>query len=187
MNMKIYTSNINKLNEFKRFGLDLEMVKGKDLDEVDGTPHEVITYKALDAGEGNLVEDTILIIDGKEVVDIREKMSQLDSFVGKKASWMVSLGCVIDDNLHTASAVVEGILKKPEVMPENAFGFDPYFFPVDCNEGYSLAELEEMGLKDDYSARKVAVYVFLNRTVGFLSTPINIIPKWKGGYQNITK
>ena len=185
--MKIYTSNLNKLNEFKRFGLDLEMVKGKDLDEVDGTPQEVITYKALDAGEGNLVEDTILVIDGKEVVDIREKISQLDSFTGKEALWIVSLGYVVGDNLHTALAVVEGELKKPEVMPDNVFGFDPYFYPIDCKEGYSLAELENLGLKDDYSARKKAVDVFLNKKIGFVSTPINIIPKWKGAYQKITK
>ena len=39
--MKLVTSNKFKLAEFKRFGLDIEIANGLDLEEVLGTPEEV--------------------------------------------------------------------------------------------------------------------------------------------------
>lgn len=54
MSFKIISSNQNKINEYKRFGLsNLEVLNGKDIREVAGTSEEVISYKSLEAGEEN--------------------------------------------------------------------------------------------------------------------------------------
>ena len=59
----LVSSNENKLKEFSRFGLDLDIEKGRDLKEVMADPLGVIVYKALEAGPDRVVEDTTLIID----------------------------------------------------------------------------------------------------------------------------
>jgi inosine/xanthosine triphosphate pyrophosphatase family protein len=185
--MKLVTSNKFKLAEFKRFGLKLEIAEGLDLEEVDGTPLEVITYKALAAGEGNMVEDTILIIDGVEVVDIRERIAELNDLIGKDAIWKVSIACVVGDNLYTCSAEIYGYINVPLTNPDDCFGFDAVFFPTKNNtKGYSLHQLEIAGKKDDYSARKNCITDFMNHSGKYVKRKIKDIPKWNGKYQNIT-
>ncbi|MBU2898337.1 non-canonical purine NTP pyrophosphatase [Vibrio hepatarius] len=78
--MKIVTSNQKKLGEFRRLlqnnyitaalGLDLKEVASDD-------PITVIKYKCLEAGEGCVVEDAVLEIDGECVTDIRYKLCEL--------------------------------------------------------------------------------------------------------------
>jgi inosine/xanthosine triphosphate pyrophosphatase family protein len=187
MTMKLVTSNKFKLAEFKRFGLELKIAEGLDLEEVDGTPLEVVTYKALAAGEDNMVEDTILIIDGVEVVDIRERIAELNDLIGKDAIWKVSIACVVGDELHTCSAEIKGYINVPLTNPDDCFGFDAFFFPkINNSKGYSLHQLEMAGKKDDFSARKNCITDFLKHDNNFESKLINSIPKWKGGYQNIS-
>ena len=178
--MKLVTSNQSKLSEFRRFGLELEMEEGLDLREVDGTSEEVVTYKAIEAGEHLIVEDTILIIDGEEVVDIKKRLDELDNWAGKPAEWRVSIGCLIGDQVVTSSASVIGQIKPPAPGFEDGFGFDPYFIP----DGYevSLEQLNRTGNKDTVSARRVAISQFLDkRNCKFLKLE-NIQP-WEGGYQ----
>lgn len=81
------TSNKFKSQEFKKYLPSVKIKKGKDLDEVMGTKEDVIIYKSLDAGEGYLVEDTILIVNGEEIVDIRWKADELEE--GDKATWEI--------------------------------------------------------------------------------------------------
>lgn len=67
----LVSSNKNKIEEFKLYISNLKIQEGKDLKEVDGTIDEVIIYKAKAAGKGFIVEDTIVSVDNKEIVDIR--------------------------------------------------------------------------------------------------------------------
>ncbi len=70
--MYLTTSNKNKIAEFKSIlGDKITIKKGKDVKEVNGNIDEVIIYKSLDSRINSIVEDTILEVDGKEVVDIR--------------------------------------------------------------------------------------------------------------------
>ena len=184
--MKLVTSNKFKLQEFQRFGLNIQMEKGLDLEEVLGTPKEVVIYKAIEAGANLLVEDTILTIDGEEIVDIRERISEMDNFLGKEALWTVSLACVIDNQVLVASATIKGSIKPPQTNPEEAFGFDPYFYPSDNKDSLSLHSLELKGEKDNYSARKNAILNFINKTGNFEALSLDSIKPWTGKYQDIT-
>jgi inosine/xanthosine triphosphate pyrophosphatase family protein len=177
--MKLLTSNPSKLAEFARFGVKIEIAAGPDLAEVDGTPDEVILHKSLAAGPGTVVEDTILIIDGKEVVDIRWKISELTD--SANARWMVSLGYNDGNSIHVYRAFIDGTIRADVVVPDDAFGFDPYFFPGVAHQ--SLYDLNKVGLKDLFSARSFAIQDLRDDIPDF-SVKISNIPAWTGKYQN---
>lgn len=176
--MILTTSNKNKIKEFKDIlGNDLIIQSGKDIKEVDGTMDEVILYKSLEAGKGFIVEDTILICDGKEVVDIR--WNQEDKLKNiKTASWIVSLGYNDGKNLNVFRGIINGIIVEPKC---EGFGFDPYFLPDGSD--ITLAELDKQGLKNNFSARKIALLNLKNNNF-YSSIKINEIEKWNGKYQN---
>jgi inosine/xanthosine triphosphate pyrophosphatase family protein len=184
--LKLVTSNKHKLNEFRRFGLTLEMSPGLDLKEVSGTSKQVILHKALEAGNNLLVEDTILTINGVEVVDIRAKINELNNQPEANAVWTVSLAALQDDNVYTASASIKGTIKVlNRDIPKDAFGFDPYFLPDGHPMKLSLYDLEKQGQKDLYSARKQAIINFINQTGDFSTTLKKDIKKWEGEYQSV--
>lgn len=60
--LRINTSNQNKLKEFQRmfstFGVHSLDHTSVDLEEILGTPLEVVQNKATEAGEGVIIEDT---------------------------------------------------------------------------------------------------------------------------------
>jgi len=115
--MKISTSNQNKINEIKRIFPNIEVVKGADLKEVLGTMDEVILYKSLDAGKDFVVEDTILTIDGQEVVDIR--WNQKDKLKNtKKVSWIVSLG------YNDGEKIYQKIAREPHSIVVKQLGWE---------------------------------------------------------------
>jgi len=184
MPLKLVTSNESKIKEFKRFGLDVDICKGADLPEVLGTPLQVITYKALAAGKDNMVEDTILTIDGVEVVDIKARIDELKDMSGIPAVWTTSVAVSTGENLLTAHASITGKINKPAISPDGSFGFDAYFYPDEAND-LSLHQLELKGTKDEYSARKRCIEVFMLGTEGYQETPIASIPEWDGEYQNV--
>lgn len=177
MNAILVTSNNSKLREFKRFGLDLSYEKGKDISEVDGTIDDVIIYKALAAGKDKIVEDTILEVDGEEIVDIRWKINQMDKEA--EAKWIVSLGYNDGTNIKVYRGIIIGNLHKSDKKSE--FGFDVYFTPHGSE--VSLAILEEQGQKDNFSARKIACQALLKDEY-ILKKSINSIPEWNGNYQH---
>lgn len=182
-NYILLTSNENKIKEFKSIlGDKLILQKGKDLKEIDGTVDEVILYKALESGNGFIVEDTILEVDGKEIVDIRyclDKYSKKDV----EASWIVSLGYNNGNEISIYRGIIKGKLVSIKNIPDDSFGFDSYFIPKENNEdNQSLYELNKSGLKDNYSARKLALLNLLNN-IYYSKTLINSIPKWNGKYQ----
>lgn len=186
--MKLVTSNPRKLAEFKRMADaigadvigDLEMAAGVDLPEVDGSAEDVVVQKALLAGPGTIVEDTILEVDGEEVVDIRWRISEMGQ-VHAKARWVVSVAANDGDVIKVYRGIVEGEIDPTRSMPENAFGFDPYFVP-DQSGGRSLHDLEMVGLKDRYSARFAAIKALCEGRPDFTRS-IDAIPVWRGGWQ----
>lgn len=178
--MFLVSSNPKKLNEIRRFGLDLELRPGVDLKEVAGTPDEVVFYKAQAAGPGAVVEDTILVVDGEPVVDIRWRLDDIRKTPGISAQWIVSLGYNDGKFVHLFRGKVNGHLISPSVCSANAFGFDPYFVPDGAI--HSLAELEHFGQKDRCSARRLAVEQLMAATP-MCSRPLADLPVWEGAYQ----
>ena len=179
--MTLLSSSKNKIKEFKHLVelllFNLKVALGKDLPEIEGSMDEVILYKSLDAGKGYLVEDTILIIDGQEVVDIR--WNQEDKLKeNQKAQWAVSIGYNDGVSIKVFRGIIEGIIVNPIGV---GYGFDPYFLPN--NSELSLAQLDERGLKDDFSSRKLALEKVKGNNYLF-ERKISSIPKWEGEYQN---
>lgn len=182
----LVTSNLNKLKEYQRFGLkNLKIEKGKDLPEVAGTDIEVIKYKALDAGINRIVEDTSLNVDNYPDfgVNIRWMLKKLKSInpKGVKSNWVVLIGINDGVNIKVSKGEINGIIKPIDIIPENAFGFDPFFFPNNSNK--SLYELEQENKKDLFSARKIAIQNILKEKF-ILVEKIENISKWNGKYQH---
>lgn len=184
------TSNQNKIKEFQRFGLNFDVVNGKDLKEVNSNIDDVIKYKALEASKTNdnvLVEDTVLIVNGEEIVDIRWRIKELSQLKNPEILWVVSLG-IVDNGVfyRYKSSINCCIVDNVEniTIPEDAFGFDPYLMPFvsDIVTPYTFYELEKMNMKDDFSPRK---FVIDNLIDGFYeeATPVSEIPDWTGDYQ----
>jgi inosine/xanthosine triphosphate pyrophosphatase family protein len=177
--MILLTSNKHKIAEYRSFGLDIEVSKGPDLKEVQGTPDEVIVYKSLAAGKGTVVEDAILIIDGVEIVDIRWKVKELTNTTN--ALWVVSLGYNDGETIHVYRGKISGSIRADVELPEDAFGFEPLFVPEGSDK--TLLELDRIGKKSEFSARRIATDNLLEDKKEFV-TYIDQIPQWKGKYQN---
>lgn len=184
--MRLVTSNLNKLKEFRRLsdGLDVTIQHGADIKEVKtDNPLEVAIYKAIEAGDGSIVEDTVLKIDGEEITDIRYRLSELRGLVdyeGCKLEWITTLAVNNGDSISLYSGITYGTFKNLREVPDDSFGFDPFFIPKGSSN--TLYELEKEGRKDDFSARKVAIK---NLTLGIKEgdIEINSVPRWKGEYQ----
>jgi len=174
--MILQTSNINKLKEFQRILPGLQSEKGKDLKEVQGTMNEVIIYKSLEAGKGIIVEDTILIVDGEEIVDIRWKIDSLTTT--SDIRWIVSLGYNDGKSIKVYRGIIDGNLVKTD---KEGFGFDPYFIPNGTD--LSLQELTELNQKDKYSARNIALINLKNKKFT-KKIRVKDVPVWTGKYQN---
>ncbi|WP_210499548.1 non-canonical purine NTP pyrophosphatase [Vibrio crassostreae] len=184
MDLKLVTSNLQKLEEFKRLlgNKDLQAFQGKDLREVaSDDPVEVAKYKCIEAGVGSVVEDTVLEINGDVVTDIRYRLSELESRLAPaQLSWMTTLAVNLGDTIKVYQGCIEGEFKCCHSVPENAFGFDPYFVPFGSEK--TLHELSESGQKDTYSARKVAIN-FLLADMPKETISIDSIPEWDGDWQ----
>lgn len=170
------TSNSQKIKEIMRVFPNVSIVKGQDLREVLGNYQEVIVHKALDAGKGFVVEDTILEIDGIEVVDI--KWNQ-DAKIkeAKKVCWRVSLGYNDGIRIKVWTGTTNGIIVKPQVK---GYGFDPYILPHGFN--VTVAQLDKENRKDEVSPRKKALLKLKNEKTDF-EVLISEIPRWNGEYQ----
>lgn len=179
--MVLVSSNKNKIKEFKDIlGDSLKIETGKDLDEVNGNMNQVILYKSFDAGKGYIVEDTILKIDGKEVVDI--KWNQEDKLKNaSQAEWIVSLGYNDGKNIYISRGIIKGTIQQSNDV---GFGFDPYFIPNGSDK--SLHQLNEEGKKDLFSARKEALLKFKNNDFEIVQD-IKKLQPWQGSYQNEQK
>lgn len=177
----ITTSNQDKINEFiSILGEERVVVqKGRDIKEVFGTMDEVILHKSFDAGVGYIVEDTILEVDGKEIVDIRYN---IEKFADKniEARWIVSLGFNDGDNIYVYRGIIKGQLVAVDEIPFDAFGFDPYFVPNGSKD--SLYTLKQNGQKDLFSARKIALENLLLEKAIIVTPRVSIKP-WTGKYQ----
>lgn len=179
---RLVTSNQRKLAEFARFGMPLRAEAGADLPEVDGTKAEVVLHKAIAAGEGRVVEDTSLDVDGVDIgANVRWRLDAIGDLAGRRAVWAVYLGMNTGSAVETYVGEVAGTIVRPDSVPEGAFGFDPYFAP-DGAGGLTLAELEARGEKDRHSARRLAVEALLDRRPVGKVLVADVRP-WSGGWQ----
>lgn len=187
-NIMLNTSNENKIKEFKRFGLPFSVSKGVDIKEIQSDIDNVILHKALDSAENILVEDTVLIVNGEEVVDIRWKIKEIQEMSNPDILWVTSLAIKSDGFIYiyrgkTQCSLIEDADKL--IIPNDAFGFDPLLKPIVNNKiiNKTFYQLEKELIKDNFSPRKIAVENLLSSN--YMSMiKVNSISKWTGLYQN---
>lgn len=167
------SSNEFKIKEFQKHLPNLRIEKGEDLDEVLGTKDDVIIYKSLDAGPNIIVEDTILIVNGEEFVDIRWRADELQ--VGDKATWVVSLGYNDGENIYVFRGSVNGRISSSSM----GYGFGSKFYPEGMEKAMDFIENDI----HYYSARKIAIENFKNNNPMYV-VKISDIPEWTGKYQH---
>lgn len=188
MNLKqlyLITSNQNKLNEYQRFGLsNLNCKKGPDIKEVQSDDITVAIYKSKDMGENSIIEDTSLEIENADIgTNIRWKLDEISKYDGYKAIWGVILAVNYNGFIFLYKGIQEGLIdsRYKDKQPNDAFGFDPYFRPL--NTELTLYDLEKTNQKDNFSARKKAIEQLIkNEPIQILS--IDSIPIWTGKYQS---
>lgn len=182
LDFTLVTSNPVKIAEYQRFSnTSLRIQCGEDLEEVDGTPDEVIVHKALAAGPGRMVEDAIMVIDGEPMVDIRWRLQGLLAGEIKhpaKAIWQVRLGVLHEGVVYAYLGETHGTIC-PYDTP--GFGIDPIFL-VD-GIGKTLSAMDKDGTKDPISARKLAFDCVVGKTP-YLTIPASEVEPWAGKYQN---
>lgn len=178
----LVTSSPIKLREYKAFSTPgLTIMPGEDVREIMADADSIIAYKALSAGEGRLVEDTILIVDGQPWVDVKWKIPALlrgEVATGTPLTWQVRLGVLWKEHLYSFLGEVHG-----NVCPftVDGGGMDPIFWIEDAQA--SLAQLDMIGRKDPYSARRIALENLINKVPHqVLSAPC--LSPWTGDYQN---
>lgn len=174
----LFTSNKNKLKEFQKAlkGLDIVAKKGKDLPEVVADYITVSLYKSKDAGANTIIDDTILVVDGEEVVDIRWKLDDLKS--GSKAEWITTIAHNDGKEINLYIGKVVGYIDTSKFV-EDSFGFDSVFIPI--GEQKTLTELGNK--KDKYSARINALNK-MKKGKSDIVKELSDLPNWTGRYQN---
>lgn len=178
MRYVLKSSNTGKMQEFVRYGFDIDVEIGDDIVEVDGTPSEIIIYKSIASGVGTIVEDTCVFVDGTDIgTNIKYRVPDLIYNVGKSASWQTYVGKNTGTHIIVYMGEVKGIISMPL---GDGYGFDPYFIPNGTS--MTLAELDNIGQKDNFSARKKAVENMVNNVV-FKMVDISKINPWTGNYQ----
>jgi inosine/xanthosine triphosphate pyrophosphatase family protein len=178
----LISSNPIKIAEYQRFSnTELRLDSGVDLDEVDGTPDDVIIHKALAAGPGRMVEDSIMVIDGEPMVDIRWRLKALLAGEVKhsaRAIWQVRLGILHDGVVYAYLGETFG-----QICPYDTpgFGIDPIFLVDGVHQ--TLSALDKAGTKDPVSARKFAFDAVLGQSPYLAVSAADVAP-WAGRYQN---
>jgi XTP/dITP diphosphohydrolase len=125
-----------------------------------------------------IVEDSVVLIDGHPMVDIRWKLAELGSVVGKPIDFEVRLGVNDGSSIHVFKGKTSGRIVAPR--GDGGFGFDS-FFEVD-DTGMTLAELAASGQKDANSPRMGAIKQLIVWDADF-STEMKAVPTWRGPMQ----
>lgn len=180
--LSLASSNKTKIAELTRLSLGaVPVIAGNDLKEIFGTPDQIAIYKALSAGEGLIVEDSILVVDDEPLIDIKWRLKELMKRAETETAnlvWEVRLSFVKNGEVRVFKGSLEGRLRPWDVAGS---GYDPIFNVYGV--GQSLARLENRGLKDQYSARARAFQALLANEV-HLVVPQADLPEWKGPFQN---
>ncbi|MEG0870130.1 MAG: non-canonical purine NTP pyrophosphatase [Hafnia sp.] len=180
--MLIVTSNNSKRLEYQRFGIpNLRIEDGPDIREVNGTPDEIIIHKALEAGEGRIVEDAIIRLNGEPMIDVRWKIDALRNGeypLGAEIIWEVRLGLVQDGLIKLFYGEIVGELCK---CMEDGFGVDPVIYVP--SEKLTLATMDRMGIKDRISSRRTAIQNLIDNKPYMVVSVQDVLP-WQGDYQH---
>lgn len=185
--MFLITSNASKRAEFESLGLNIDIRSGMDIKEVDADHETVAIYKALEAGIGAVIDDTILTFNGEEVVDVRWRISELVKQARQDQpiiEWVVLLAHNTGDAINLYKGLVECEIDYTvdvDHPPSDSFAFDPFLRPK--GKCLNFYDLQGKGIKLQHSPRGLAIKAMVNGQVHRVQK-IADIPAWTGAYQN---
>lgn len=189
---KLVTSNQNKILEYQSIGLPISVENGADLPEIDSEDFSLIAaYKSKMAGNFNIIEDSILIIDGKIYHDIKFRIKDIvanvQQYYNKPVTWVLTLATLIEGEIHLFQNRLSGHINEPYQGVPLGFGFDSYFYINVEGDSKSLHELKEQGLKNKYSPRLLALQKFYNFATNNNPSDqiysIDSLEEWTGNFQ----
>ena len=132
-----------------------------------------MSIKHLQVGEGVIVEDTSLEIEGASVgIHVRWLLDHLSEYVGRKAVWTVLLAYRKGELVFIYRGQVSGVIVAPR--GDSGFGFDPVFLPDGATD--TLAQSKP----DRFNARAKAVQALVQNHLFATRSPIE---KWDGPWQ----
>jgi XTP/dITP diphosphohydrolase len=170
------TCSRGKLQEFQRLFARYGVVLAHteiDIEEIEADPVTVVVYKASTLGEGILIEDTSLEIEGASVgVNVRWLLGRLHQYVGRKTTWRSLLARQNAGQVYVYEGKICGTIVQPK--GKGGFGFDPFFLPE--NSTYTLAEAKP----DSVNARAKAVEALMQGITVAILPPIS---HWEGPWQ----
>lgn len=183
MNLKLASSNKKKLKEYQEMFPSITAISIADQKEIVADKDLVVFYKVKQINlENTIIEDTILEVEENgiwvEVVDVKYKLKSFHK--EQKTRWVVTLGILENGSIKLFRGTINGTLN-PSTFQEHTFGFDSMFYPEE--ETRSLDELDKIGLKANFSARKKAMDQLLNQNV-YDQKKAEDLPDWDGAYQS---
>lgn len=174
------TSNPFKTKEFTEMGL--HVIPG-DIREVQGTPEEVSIHKALAVDPFVVVEDTIVYIDGKPIVDWKFSFAE-HAKDGLIFDWHVNLS--YHDGVHVM--VYNGVINCKFVLPNGRVPTNPHFDDYSMLGLFSTLDdrlLEDVKQTDNWANIDPRARALYNLTwdQSTSKTPIRLVSEWTGEYQ----
>ena len=172
-NLTLNTSNKRKLEEFRKFGLNCDS-SSIDLEEPLSDPMTIIRYKATNAGENVIVEDSNFSIDGTDIgVDIKFRKNELMNHIGSKASFDVWLGFLQNGKVYIFRGKTDGKIVEP-IKGVSGWDFDLYFKPNGSD--YTFAQKKD----DKDNPRYKALQSLLSKKPFKVLEPLKF---WDGDFQ----
>jgi len=122
---KVNSSNLGKLEEYRRFLGDVESIQ-MDLPEPDADALTIIRYKASQFNDV-IVDDVVLDVEGADLgTQIRYRLPELDSHIGRSARFTCLIGVRRENRVFIFRGEQTGTIVSPR---GHSFGFNPYFQP----------------------------------------------------------
>lgn len=177
MEWVVNTANPGKLAEFERYFARFDPAArvralGEDLREPDADALTVIRYKASRVGEGVVVDDTSLEVEGASVgTNVKWMVDGLAELEGRRAVFVCLVGIRRGGEIQVFRAETRGTLSRRR---GEAFGFLPYFVP----EGRTRTFAEEW--PDELNPRLHAVRDLVEGRPWRRCAPLE---EWGGGWQ----
>lgn len=173
--MHLLTTSSHKIAEYLSLGIEAK--RSDPFREVKGSLDEVVIYKVLQVPANILVEDTILRLDGEDIVESKYTLPPIN--VATDASWITSLGFHDGEQLYIYRGELSGRLNGP--IPESTKSLATFFVPNGAER--TLQDLRDDGLGLQYSARRAAVDAFRESRPALVKL-ISEVPQWTGPFQD---
>lgn len=178
--MILRTTNKFKIQDYKAMNFpNILIMNGIELKEVIGTIEEVIIYKTLEAEIEELVEDATLRINGKEFIDMKYQIKEIDKkHKNEKVELIISIGLNLKEEIKIYYGIVEGYLFETEKIDiSNGYDINNHFIPAGYDKPlYMIKDFLKI------TPRYIALSKILNNTPDLILQKKDI-KVWKGEYQ----